>query len=813
MKFSKNWLQEYIVERLPRDEEIVVALNKKAFEVEETFVITRTQTTQTKADLADNATQTTQTKADLADNADTVFDIKVLPNRAHDALGHHGMAYELCATLGLTFNKEKEVHEDLSYYDSTIVAPMVTIEDPLRTTRFMSLRIDGVTVGESPTWLKERLEAIGQRSINNIVDVTNYVQFALNKPMHAYDARSIKGTLSARNAREGETLMTLDDKELTLTEGTLVIADDEKVLGLAGIKGGKWSGIKDDTTSIILESANFEPTLIRKTAERYGYKTDASKRFENGIANGLVIEGLHMTANLIHTLCPSAHKSQVVDVYPKKDTPYFVGISLSELNDILGSKYDDARVRLTLEQLSFPYEVIVPEEYIRSTYPTLLGAAYKNPSSMREDAPHAFSCSSLISYLYKGVWMPSLSIDKYVFSKKITKEELRFGDIIVSNTGEGKIRYESEQFLRGTRVDAGLDHIALYIGDNKVVHATKSKGMVVEESLDEHFATRTFVGCGRLVEDLREPRYVVRIPSVRLDLRIKEDLAEEIGRIIGYDQLTPVLPTLSREGVLHKRVVYENKVRSILLAKGFSEVITYSFGDTGEVALVKGLAEDKEKLRASLSVGMLDAFARNLYNAPLLGQKTIALFEFGNVFYDGKEVKHLSIALDDGGKKSMFTEDMEMILGEIKRTLQVPVLEYETKSTKPYVIEIDFDTLLTSCEEPTSYEAPSFQTTTATLYKAVSPYPFIVRDIAVWTPFGTTWENIHTLALQIDDPRIVRIDCFDTFTKTFDDGTKKTSYAFRFVIQSYEKTLTDEEANVIADKMYTLLKEKGYEVR
>ncbi len=798
MKFSKAWLQDYIVETLPSDEVIVEALNKKAFEVEETLNI---------AGGTRNDAEGIQESHD-----DTVFDIKVLPNRAHDALGHHGMAYELCASLGLTFNKEKEVKEDLSFFDKSVKHVSVAIEDASMCTRFMALRIDNVTVGESPSWLKKRLEAIGQRSINNIVDITNYVQFSLNKPMHAYDARSIKGTLVARLARAGETLVTLDEKNLILNEKTLVIADDEKVLGLAGIKGGKFSGIQADTTSIILESANFEPVLIRKTAEAYGIKTDASKRFENGIANNLVIEGLHMTANLVHALCGPAHKGEVTDVYPKKDTPYYVGISKKELNDILGTSYDDARIIKTLKQLSFSYETIIPRKYIEATYPTLIGAGYKNPSSMREDAPRVFSCSSLVSYLYKGIWMPSLSVDKYVFSKKITESELAFGDLIFANSGEGKIRYESVEFLRGTTVEQGVDHVGMYIGDGKVLHATKVKGMVVEETLLDFKQGRTITGFGRVSEDLNEERYVVRVPSVRLDIRIKEDLAEEIGRIIGYDTLVPVLPKLPRVGLLHKRVHYENKIRTILIARGFSEVMTYTFGDVGEVSLVKGLAEDKEKLRTNIGRGLLEALDKNLYNAPLLGQKTIKLFEFGNVFVGGKEIRHLALALDDGAKKSNFTEEIEMILGEVKRTLGVASFELDTVSPKPYCVECDVDALIANLPEPTSYERHDASSAIVS-YKTFSPYPFIVRDIAVWTPSGTTWEDVYTLVSSVVDERIVRIDCFDSFTKVSPDGTQKTSFAFRCVIQSFTKTLTDEEANMLADTIYSLLKEKGFEVR
>jgi phenylalanyl-tRNA synthetase beta subunit len=630
--------------------------------------------------------------------------------------------------------------------------------------------------------------------------------------MHAYDARSIKGTLCARFARAGETLVTLDEKSLTLDEKTLVIADDEKVLGLAGIKGGKYSGIQSDTTSIILESANFNPVLIRKTAEKYGIKTDASKRFENGIANNLVIEGLHMTANLIHAICGSAHKGEVTDIYPKKDSPYYVGISKQELNEILGTSYDDEIIKKTLAQLSFPYEVIVPEKYIKELYPTLVGAGYKNPSSMREDAPHTFSCSSLVSYLYKGIWMPSISIDKYVFSKKISEDELVFGDCIFANSGEGKIRYESEAFLRGTKVKDGVDHVGMYVGDGKVLHATKVEGMVVVQTLDEFKNGRTITGCGRIADDLDEERYVIRVPSVRLDIRIKEDLAEEIGRIIGYDTLTPVLPKLGKKGIIHKRAYYENKIREILFARGFSEVMTYSFGDVGEVQLVKGLADDKEKLRNSLGAGVTDALTRNLHNAPLLGQKVIAIFEFGNVFTSEKESRHLALALDDGAKKSNFTEDVEMVLGEIKRTLGLASIEGDTVSTKPYVIEIDFDTMIEKLPEPTIYEAPTFASLPVISYKAVSPYPFISRDIAMWVPASVTWESVSTLCDQVHNPLVARIDLFDTFSKEI-EGVKKTSYAFRLVFQSYDKTLTDDEVNKDMEAYYGLFKEKGYEIR
>ena len=168
--------------------------------------------------------------------------------------------------------------------------------------RFISVIVEGVKVGESPKWLANRLIAIGEKSINNIVDITNYVQFAINKPIHAYNKDFIKDKIIIRLAEENEKLLTLDNRDLELNNKTLVVADSEKVLGLAGIKGGKYSGINNDTNTIVIESANFDPISIRKSSQRYNIRTDASKRFENGLSDNLAIEGVSMTISLLAKL-------------------------------------------------------------------------------------------------------------------------------------------------------------------------------------------------------------------------------------------------------------------------------------------------------------------------------------------------------------------------------------------------------------------------------------------------------------------------------------------------------------------------------
>lgn len=782
MKFSKNWLQQYSKETLPDTKILEEVITLNAFEIEEITTY----------------------------KGDDILDIKVLPNRAHDALGHKGMAKDIAALCNLTFV------DPYTYYsqegDADIVPPTIVTEDGAACTRFMSVRVDGVTVTESPEWLREALLSIGQKSINSIVDITNYVQFAINKPMHAYDASLIKdSTLVARFAKEGEVLITLDDKSLSLDARTLVIADTEKPLGLAGIKGGKSSGVSKETTSLIIESANFNSPLIRKTSQKYGIRTDASKRFENEISDDLVEDGLRMTIALIKELNKDARVSDIVDVRNNPRWDYVVSVSKEEINNNLGTVYTDDDIAKVFSSLLFPFRKATTKEMIEERLKGVSGATFKNPSSMRADAPHSFSCSSLISFLFNGVWQPSVSIDKYVYAEKITQDEARFGDLVFSNTGDGTVRFESVSFLEGTKVSSGIDHVGLYMGDGNVLHISKKNNAIVTESLATSEQFKEGVLFGRIT-NVDEERYFITVPYERLDIRIKEDLIEEVARVKKLSSIQGVLPKLARKGIPHKRLYYENKIKNILHGHGFSEIMTYSFGDVGEVEIRKGLAQDKEKLRSSLSLGVLGAFNKNMLNAPLLGTSLIKMYEFGNVFTKTTERRELAIIIDDGKKKSSFTDDVDYLLSEIKRELGISSLSYETVSAKPYCIVIDFDALIASLQEAGDY-VPLIGEHELRSYVPISPYPFIVRDIAVWVNEEVTWEDILSLVNAHRDDLIVRVDLFDTFTKTFEDGTKKTSYAFRLVIVSFEKTLTDEEANTVAERIYNALKEKEYEIR
>ena len=226
--------------------------------------------------------------------AEEVFEIEITPNRP-DWLGHLGVAREAaafgCGELMAKPPVLTTTKEDISV--AAIAAPEAASFYSIR-------RIDGVKIGPSPEWLRKRLEAVGLRSINNIVDVTNFVMFETAQPLHAFDAAKIDGSLTVRFAKEGETLTALDGKEHNLSANDPVIADAKGVQAVAGITGGAASGVSETTTSILLESAVFEPTVIRRSSRSLGISTDSSYRFERGVdAQGALVASVRAVALIV----------------------------------------------------------------------------------------------------------------------------------------------------------------------------------------------------------------------------------------------------------------------------------------------------------------------------------------------------------------------------------------------------------------------------------------------------------------------------------------------------------------------------------
>jgi phenylalanyl-tRNA synthetase beta chain len=275
---------------------------------------------------------------------DTIFEIGLTPNRG-DAASHIGVARDLVAVLNCqTSSNINETHlngiKELPAPSNTLHID-VSIDDVTGCKRYSGIAISGIAVAPSPQWLKNYITAIGLRSINNIVDITNFVMHETGQPMHAFDAHAIEGNkVVVRRAQEGEKFVTLDEIERTLQATDLVIANAKNAMCIAGVFGGLHSGVTDKTTAIFLEAAYFDASSVRKTSKRLGLKTDSSFRFERGTDPEMTVNAINRAANLILEIAGGQVSSALVDVYPEKIEPFKVAFSYSNCDNLIGKIID-----------------------------------------------------------------------------------------------------------------------------------------------------------------------------------------------------------------------------------------------------------------------------------------------------------------------------------------------------------------------------------------------------------------------------------------------------------------------------------------
>ena len=627
MKISYNWLQKYFDGKLPEPEKLAELITFGFSEVE---------------------------GIEKAGN-DMVLDLKILPDRACYALSHRGVAYEIGALAAVEM---KDAEPQATPEETALPALSIEIKDEELCRRYMGRRIEKVRVTESPAWLRESLEAVGARSINSIVDATNYVMLDTGQPLHAFDADKVKGAITVRKANPGEKMTTLDGKEVALRETMLVIADEEGPLAIAGIKGGKRAEVTPETGNLIIESANFDPASVRKTSASIGIRNESSKRFENNPSPELAARGMMSVTALIAGLSPGALARGVVDVYPAPAKPHRISVN--------------------------------PDFISR-----MLGVAVPTPA--------------IIDIL----------------------ERLR---------------------------------------------------IAVEEKGDALSLT---------------------VPSFRRDLSIPEDIVEEVGRLYGYEKIKGILPkNTAFKPAVNKNFFYAEKIKNILVERGFSEVYLYTLVDKGDIEVAKPLASDKKALRTNLRDGIARALEHNALSAPLLGLSDVRIFEIGRVFPKQGETLHLAV----GVKNSVKSKEKED--AKVEKAIRAidPHLKVEVKNG---IAEINFADYAEKQPDPASYADLGFAPAAKIAYRRFSPYPFIVRDIALFVPADAKPEDVaEVIKKEGTDLMIKGPTLFDDFTK---DGRR--SLALRMIFQSMERTLSDAEVNTIMERIYAGAKERGWEVR
>ena len=628
-------------------------------------------------------------------NDDTVVDFEITNNRP-DCYSIMGLAREAAAAFGKPMRHHEPVVKGSdagSMYDKLDVE----VEAENLCNRYTARMVANVKIGPSPKWMRQRLRANGVRPINNIVDITNYVMLEYGQPMHAFDYRYVgSGKIVVRESREGETLTTLDGNVRNLKPGMLVIADEEKPIGLAGIMGGENSEILPDTTTVVFESANFDGTSIRQTALALGMRTESSGKFEKNLDPMMTVSAVQRACELVELLSCGDVMDGMVDILNYVPAPKTLELEPEKINALLGT--------------NIPREDMV----------------------------------------------------KYLNLLEIPVE---------GNT--------------------------------------------------------------------------IHVPSWRPDLNLMADIAEEVGRSYGYNEIPITAFKNATQGGYSPEMLLEAKAGAACRAVGFSEIITYSFVSPSifdqirlgadsplrnTLKIQNPLGEDTSVMRTTALPSMLDILARNSANH----NKAAKLYELAKVYLpvEGQvlpqEPKYLMLGTYGAG------EDFFSLKGELDAVLEalrLPAAQYTADTANPsyhpgrcarisiggedvgclgqihplvagnygmdcevYCAEIRFDKLL------------ALQLPEAT-YVPLPKYPAVTRDLAILCREEVTVGEAEAVITQAAGKLLRNIRLFDVYRGTGVPEGKK-SLAFSLELRADDRTLTDTDSETVTKNVLDALENR-----
>ncbi|MDD3481030.1 MAG: phenylalanine--tRNA ligase subunit beta [Patescibacteria group bacterium] len=785
-----------------------------------------------------------------------VIDAEITPNRG-DCLSVTGIAREVAATFSRKLKKPKYKKVDIKSKKKI----KVEVKDKELCPRYIAKVVEGVKIGPSPKWLQERLLAAGVRPISNVVDVTNYVMLEWGQPLHAFDARKIKEKIVVRRAKKGEKMVTLDSVERKLTPDDLLICDSRGPVALAGVMGGENSEISNSTTEVILEAAVFDSVAIRKTAQRIGNRTEASNRFEKKVPLGLPEIAIERAVELL-TETAGGKAGENTDVLSSWIWIQHVGLRIKRVEEVLGIEIDKKKIIETLTSLGFLVEEFDFKKEARKHVgkPYIWGAKFKTHGDM------AFDCSYLTDYIYSqiGQFIGYVCLGQYELGEPVKDTELRPGDIL---------------FLKGLIKDSPTDHYyipdgeggyekinckkkevghnALYIGDGRVIHARHyeydrkdrkwrklpdREAKVVEENVEVFTKHPEYLGARRYIES-PENILAVTAPWWRLDVRLEEDLIEEIARIYGYDKLPTTLPSglmpLPKE---NKNLNLVCELKTKLLGAGYSEVMTYSFVSEKEIKVTDDkdnvpkienpLSEENEYMRSNLAVSLLSVAAKNQENFD-----QIKIFEIANVYSKKAQELRLGMLVKMGNSPETlnFPEikgALELLLGRLNiRDVRVRVGAGASYLGKGQAAEIfigkenighlgvfgesirdDFGVKGPVAVAEIYLEKLSKYYGKLKKYQPLPKYPCSLRDINMVFADSLLAEEIIKTLKKVNDRNLSDFKILDIYRgKGLPEGKK--SVTIRLVIGSSEKTLTEEEINATVDEVIQSLSSLGGKIR
>ncbi len=353
---------------------------------------------------------------------DVIFEINVTPNRA-DCLSHLGLAREVSSLFKLPLKARKSLDESRTKKDVDFTLELLNSK---QCPRYMGRAVYGVKVQESPEWLKSRLESVGMNSINNVVDITNFIMLDSGQPLHAFDLDKIKGNkLIISDSKKDESFTTLDGTELKLTGEELTIRNPEGPVALAGVIGGKNSGVDENTKNIFIEAAHFVPSSVRRTSRRFGIETDSCYRFSRGTDESRVHDCLNEALSLALDIAGGELGERTFEEYPDKKEASKISVSKSYLDDRLGFSVDSKRIEEIFKELSFK---IISSS---STEWTISPPGYRWDIEIKEDLVEEIGrivgYSSIPEILPEVKSSPQNDVKSFTLNKKLKEQMIALG--------------------------------------------------------------------------------------------------------------------------------------------------------------------------------------------------------------------------------------------------------------------------------------------------------------------------------------------------------------------------------------------------
>ncbi len=630
---------------------------------------------------------------------DDVIEFEITPNRP-DCLSVVGIAREAAAT----YRKSYRMPEiKISEVDDKNPAT-VTIEADDLCFRYVARVIRNAKIGPSPMWMQMRLLKAGIRPINNIVDVTNYVMMELGQPLHAFDLDKVKNRhIVVRRAKEGERLITLDDKERILDKDMLVIADEEKAIGLAGVMGGQNTEITDDTVNILIESANFKGSNIRYTSRKLGLRSEASSRFEKGLDPEITVLACNRAAQLMAELSGGEILEGLVDVYPKPVTEKVLSVRYERINKLLGTNLSCQEMKEILSFLDFG--TICDDKNLIVKVPAFRGDV-DGEADIAEEIGRMYGYNNIEDTLLKGTQI----------------------------TAGVKTR---EQKLEDTVKD-----VFLSCGLNEVI-------------------TTSFMG----MKDLDK----INLPDDSY-LRNAVKIMNPLGEDQGYMRTT-LLPFMLN-------VVCTNYSRKVSEFKAF---------EISKVFVPKSLP--LEELPDEIKSGIIAMYGHDVDFLTIKGviEELLDVLNIKNVKY----VRSQNPAYHPGRSADVIVGDEKIcVFGE----LNPDVAENYDINKRVYISEVNLELLFKHANDEK-------------VYKPLPRYPAVERDIAVLVDKSTFVADIENVIRKAGGQLVDDVKLFDVYEGENIPEDKK-SVAFSIWYRSYDKTLTDEEVSKVHDKIVNRLSEE-----